>query len=86
VDLGDRIEELSIERKISFDGKSYHSRIPIEIVQTLEKLGTKIENVRWDGVWKNQNNLHIVLTFSTENNESDVTESENSEDDYVVLQ
>ena len=87
MELGERIEKISIQRKISFDGKSYHSRILLELIQALEKFGAKVESVLWDGIWKDFSSLHVVLTFSTEENVSheNQTESENS-DDYVEIQ
>ena len=87
--LGERIIKFSTERKISFDGESYHLRLPIDIVKTLLKFLTKITNVHWSGIWKNRNRLHVILTFDLENFDEDMSkntlDNERIEDEYVVL-
>lgn len=89
MELGERIEEYSTERKVSFDGDSYHLRLPIDIIKILLKFLTDITNVHWSGIWKNKNRLHIVLSFSLENYEERDEEIFDEEkipnDEYVVL-
>lgn len=84
MELGEKVAEFSGERKISFDGECYHSRWPLEIIKILKQYGVELNNVQWEGVWKKENELHIVLVFF-ERRESEESKTENDTDDYVVL-
>ncbi len=88
--LGERIEEFSAERKISFDGECYHLRLPIDIMKTVRKYVENILNVHWSGIWKNDDWLYVVLGFKMketvkETKSEKITVKQNDDGDYVVL-
>ena len=90
VELGDRIIEFITYRKISFDGECHHSRIPLEIVKILEQYSVQLNGVQWEGVWRDKNKFHIVLTFGTaeaeqQSQSENVTEEIDQDSDYVIL-
>jgi len=84
MELGDRINKFVANRKISFDGECYHSRIPLEIIKLLQQYGVKLNDVQWEGIWKDGKSFHIVLTFSSEQNK-EASKTTTEEDDYITL-
>ena len=87
MDLGDRIEEFSAERKISFDGECYHIRLPLELIETIKKKKIKPSKVHWEFSWWDGTSLHVVLTFGQkkDNDIENQTNDNDSDGDYVVL-
>lgn len=89
-ELGEMISEFISDRKISFDGECYHSRIPMEIMKIVQQHGVNLNSVQWEGVWKDGNKFHVVLTFKTTEAQKQfqsetITEENNPEKDYVIL-
>ncbi|AJZ76199.1 hypothetical protein [Candidatus Nitrosotenuis cloacae] len=89
-ELGERVSEYISDRKISFDGECYHSRIPLEIMKIVIQYGVNLNSVQWEGVWKDGNKLHVVLSFkmaeaAKQSKSETIPEENNPEKDYVVL-
>ena len=90
MDLGDRIEEFSAERKIYYDGECFHQRLPIKLIKILRKFIKKVVSVHWEGVWKNDDWLYVVLCFRIKEIEKKskiekMTVKESDDGEYVVL-
>jgi hypothetical protein len=84
VELGDRINKFMANRKISYDGECYHTRIPLEIIKILQQYGVKLNGVQWEGVWKDEKSFHVILTISLEQNK-ETSKTVTTEDDYITL-
>lgn len=84
MDLGGRISKFTANRKISFDGECYHSRLPLEIVKILQQYGVELSNVQWEGVWMAGKSFRVILIFGEKIilKEASKTTEDN---DYVVL-
>lgn len=86
MELGKRIEEFSAKRKVSPDGECFHLRFPIDMMRIVKKYVENIRNVHWNGIWKNDNWLYVVLGFQIKETKSEkITVKQNDDGDYVVL-
>ena len=83
MELGDRIEEFSGIRKITYDGECYLLRLPLPIIRIMRKF-VGVAKVHVSGVWKNGSDLHIVVTFQGEKKQKEVNDEDN-DNDYVSL-
>ncbi|MBI5355549.1 MAG: hypothetical protein HZB68_03790 [Candidatus Aenigmarchaeota archaeon] len=86
MELGDRINKFVANRKISFDGECYHSRIPLKIIKFLQQYCVELNGVQWEGVWKDGKCFHIVLTFGEKLSSKETSKTiTTEEDDYIIL-
>ncbi len=84
-----RVTEFSANRKISYDGECYLTRVPLEIMKTLQHYNDDTDKAHWEGVWNDGKKRYVILSFEHENTDDNKEEYESIEEDeeknYVIL-
>ncbi|MGQ0791284.1 MAG: hypothetical protein ACT4NJ_03560 [Nitrosopumilaceae archaeon] len=88
MELKERVTDFQIKKKISFDGKSYVTRLPTEVTGFLEEQGVSAKETNIEGIWKLKEKVFcIVMIFGdeSETKQQNYFTDEPSDDDFVEL-
>jgi len=84
MELKERVIDFQINKKISFDGKSYVTRLPTEVTRFLEKQGISAREVMIEGIWKIKGNVFcVVMIFGNTRLEKNF--ENDTDEDFVEL-
>lgn len=80
----ERVFSLEINKKASFDGKSYIVRLPAELVHFLEGKNIEIDQMTLKGIWNLEDESYgVLMIFKNKNGEK---KESYDEKDFVVLE
>lgn len=79
-----RVIQISIVKKASFDGKSYIIRLPAEIVRFMQQRNIPVENIVVEGVWEPKEGVfYVLLIFGEKSAEQNLKADNGDSDDEV---